>query len=357
MIRFLSLVIANIVIAAFLLLVFEGTMSWAAFFRAFVKEGVVAENRHTKYDPIIGWVNRPGAVIKDVYGPGKNMTILDDGTRLTSRTRDAKPGLICSGDSLTLGYGVDDLDAWCAGLTSFGWHTVNMGQGGYGLDQSYLWYKIGAAKIQHDVHLAAFFTGGLYRASLTDFIGYGKPILKVVDGKLVETNIPAPRPNELKRFALIHEKSMMKLATVRLFRTFGKKAGRDAVFLGSEEAPLVVAITTAMADLTRERGARFIAVMLPTLEDYYDHTNYENMRSFVEAVGKEKGFEVIDVGSSLFDIKKSDIDAYFIAEGAVPYFGAAGHYSEKGNAFVAQVVGQALDAICAANETGKHVCQ
>lgn len=332
-------------------------MNWASFLGAFVKEGIVAENKHIKYDPVIGWVNQPGVIVKDLYGPGKNVTILSDGTRLTTFKQDTNPRLICSGDSLTFGYGVDDVDAWCAGLNSFGWHTINMAQGGYGLDQSYLRYKNAAATIPHTVHLAAFFTGDLYRVFLPDFIGYAKPIFTLSDGKLIQSNTPVPQSNELKRFVIVHQQSLTKLATTRLFMSMFKKTVRNPDFLNSDQTPVLTKLLEAMSDLTRERGARYFAILLPTLDDYFDQTNYERMRVFVEEVGKAEGFEVIDVGSSLFEIGREDIDALFIAEGEVPYFGATGHYSESGNAFVAQVVGRELDAICSADKTGNHACQ
>lgn len=347
----------NSVITVFLLLTLEGAMNWASFIRVFVREGIVAENKHIMYDPVIGWVNRPGIVVKDMYGPKKNVTILADGTRRTTSRQQTSPRLICSGDSLTFGYGVDDSDAWCAGLSSFGWYAVNMAQGGYGLDQSYLWYKSAAANTQHDVHLAAFFTGDLYRVFQHDFIGYAKPVLKLSNGKLIEPVSPVPQPNELKRFILIHQQSLKTLATTRLLTSFVKKTALNEEFLAPNQLPLLTALLTSMSDLTKERGSQFIAVLLPTLDDYHDQANYRKMRTFVEGVGSVAGFRVIDVGSTLFAIGRDDIDSHFIAEGAVPYFGATGHYTETGNALVAQVVGQELELICGQTRVGEYGCQ
>lgn len=354
--RLVFIVAVNVAVSVLLIVILEGAMSWAAFVRAFLREGGVAENRHTKYDPVVGWVNRPGVTVKDIYGPGKNMTILSDGTRLAVRGQDANPRIVCSGDSLTLGYGVDDFDAWCARLSSFGWHGINMAQGGYGLDQSYLWYKVSATNTPHAVHLMAFFTGDLYRVFFPDFLGYAKPSLKVVDGKLLEPEGSLPSPNRLKRFSKIHQKSLEKLAIVRFSKALRRKTAHEPEFLGPDQKPLLTAILKASYDLTRERGARLVVVLLPTLDDYYDQSHYEMMRVFIEEVGKEVGFPVIDVGSTLFAVDKNNIGDYFLAEGAVPYFGATGHYSETGNAHVAEAVGAALDGICGKRSEGIDGC-
>ena len=55
--------------------------------------------------------------------------------------------------------------------------TLNMGQGGYGVDQAYLWYKRDAAKFEHQVHLLAFITDDFVRMQSDRFRGYGKPVI------------------------------------------------------------------------------------------------------------------------------------------------------------------------------------
>src|SRR5439155_1903766 len=110
---------------------------------------------------------------------------------------DGKVRIICSGDSFTLGFGVDNTHSWCELLSSLEprLETVNMGQGGYGVDQAYLWYKRDAAKIGHQAQLLAFVTDDFYRMQSSSFSGYGKPVLEVEDGRLVVKNAPVPRQN------------------------------------------------------------------------------------------------------------------------------------------------------------------
>src|SRR5262245_46598957 len=45
------------------------------------RRGQVAERRHTRYDPDLGWVNIPNATVRDLYGPGRDLHINGQGFR------------------------------------------------------------------------------------------------------------------------------------------------------------------------------------------------------------------------------------------------------------------------------------
>ena len=99
----------------------------------------LAEHRHSRYDADLGWVNVPGLKLPDFYGPGRSLSINDQGFRGTrnvaARTPTGTHRVVCSGDSFTLGYGVGDEETWCALLVNDDaeLEAVNMGQGGYGV--------------------------------------------------------------------------------------------------------------------------------------------------------------------------------------------------------------------------------
>ncbi len=120
-------------LAAFEGLCSLGLLSWDLVFRS---KRPVAERVHTDYDEELGWVNRPSVQIKDLYGPGRTLTINAQGFRATRdypvEVPEGKVRILASGDSFTLGYGVGDADTWCAALerTDPRLEIVNMGQGG-----------------------------------------------------------------------------------------------------------------------------------------------------------------------------------------------------------------------------------
>ena len=96
-----------------------------------------------RFDPDLGWTSVPDTRLENFYGPGRHLTINGQGVR-AKRAYAAEPPAgrrraLCAGDAFTLGPGVDDDSTWCAQLEQIEpqLETVNLGQGGYGLDQIY----------------------------------------------------------------------------------------------------------------------------------------------------------------------------------------------------------------------------
>ena len=131
------------------LVLLEGISSAVLFVRGIARawRGPLAERTHTRYDELLGWVNEENVEIPDLYGEGLSIKTNSQGFRADRDYNVTPPAgkvrIICSGDSFTLGYGVDNDHTWCQLLTTFDdrLQTVNMGQGGYGIDQAYLWYE------------------------------------------------------------------------------------------------------------------------------------------------------------------------------------------------------------------------
>ncbi len=182
-------------------IVLEGLASTALFWRTllFHPRAPLAEKGHTRYDPELGWVNTPNVALKDYYGPGLDLTTNAQGFRGTSPVPVAVPPgmfrIICSGDSMTLGYGVRDDQTWCQALASLDprLEAVNMGQGGYGVDQAYLWFRRDGARLDHQVHIFAFIVSDFNRMQSESFYDYQKPVLVVRNGSIVVTNTPVPK--------------------------------------------------------------------------------------------------------------------------------------------------------------------
>jgi len=136
----------------------------------------LTERKHTRYDVELGWVSVPSTTVKDLYGPGRTLTVNAQGFRGKHEyAKTPPPGttrILCSGDSFTLGWGVDDERTWCALLEKgSGLEVVNMGQGGYGIDQSYLWWRRDGDSISYDVHLLAVIYDDFHRMRLDRFQG------------------------------------------------------------------------------------------------------------------------------------------------------------------------------------------
>src|SRR3989338_2921102 len=123
----------------------------------YLRPAVSHENFHVQYDPDLGWVNAPNVSVPDLYRPGVGIHINSQSLRADREyTKEVPAGMtraICLGDSFTMGFGVRDDQTWCHLLTriSRDLETLNMGQGGYGLDQAYLRYRRDGEKFDHNI--------------------------------------------------------------------------------------------------------------------------------------------------------------------------------------------------------------
>jgi len=81
----------------------------------FTYRGQLGESYYTRYDPELGWASTPGVRLPNFFGPGIGITINSQGLRGQDTAIEASGfRIVCSGDSFTFGYGVDDEHAWCS---------------------------------------------------------------------------------------------------------------------------------------------------------------------------------------------------------------------------------------------------
>lgn len=303
----------------------------------------LAERSHTRYDEELGWVNVPGSAVADMYGPGAGLRINAQGFR---GVRDVAPAcppevvrMVCSGDSFTLGYGVGDEQTWVSllGRQDPRIETVNMGQGGYGVDQAYLWYRREREKFAHQVHLLAIIATDFDRMRSKSFHGYGKPRLALAEGKLQVEGTPVPQRGFyvpwLTQNAAVFE-------DVKLFRVVGGLARRVAPARGSDEyddaqmRQVAAATLEELRDLHRRSGTTLILTYLPVQKDM-ESRKMVPWRAFLHEQAERLGVPLIDLTDELGKLPAGEIDGLFIQEDLLGYPQASGHYTPRGNEVVA----------------------
>jgi hypothetical protein len=347
------LVIWNVVIFGLILVVVEGLASYTLTFHDIMTTYPLAEPLHTKYDSVLGWVNEKNVDIRDMYGPGVYLRTNSQGFRnnynFETAVPDGKYRIICSGDSFTLGYGVDNDHTWCHLLATFDprLETLNMGQGAYGVDQMYLWYKRDGAKFKHQVHLLAFITDDFRRMQRDTFLQYGKPLLDIENGKLVVKNVPVPRYDHswLTDNAL---PNLSALRTVELLKRVGRRLRfadtRSPTATDKERIERVkkvlVKIFEDLKRLNAEPSNKLVLVYLPT--GYELQGESQEWINFIEKESQDLGIPLINVLSIFSSLPQSQALSMFIPEGQLKYWGASGHLNDKGNKFVAEVIYQEL---------------
>ncbi len=299
---------------------------------------LVPERKHTKYDDLLGWVNLPNFFASDAYGPGVSLRINSQGFRsdhdFAPVPAFGKKRLICLGDSFTFGYGVSDGKPWCDELCRLdpGLETVNMGQGGYGVDQAYLWYLRDGTRLKHDGIIFSLITDDIWRMGAADYHGYGKPLLKIEKGKLVASNIPVPR--RFYRFPSL-EKRIERLGSLEPFRRLGacfpflcRPKPKIAPMSDEEERHILTEIFRGLAHRSREAGNRLILIYLPMQDDRTGKASDPWRAWFKEMAARENitYYDFVEELKGLSDSRWRTL------------FGPHAHYSDEGNRLIARMI-------------------
>ena len=345
--RIARILALNVLVFIALLVLVEGLSSGLLLVQDLAALYVPPYRRHTNYDAELGWVDKPNVHIPDLYGPGLSFTTNSAGFRnkreFAVHVPNGTTRVVCTGDSFTLGVGVDDDQTWCSLLMVLdpGIEAVNMGQPGYGVDQSYLLYKRAGARIDHNTHLFALIGGDVDRMLSAQFQGYDKPRLEAVNGTVVVRNVPVPRrsyvfPWLTDRRGVFNTLRTAELARRILHRT-GAQPPQDASGKTSE---LLRLLLLDLKRLNRERGSTLVVVYLPALSDFDPGASggwLETMRN--EARAADVRF--VDVLGRFRSLSREEALSMFILPGHGTYPGV-NHLNASGNAFVAKVIDEEL---------------
>jgi len=321
-----------------LLFVVEGAASALLAWRDAAEPGL-AEEKHCAYDPLLGWSHVPGFRSPDLYGPGRGLSVNARGFRAREDYAREVPGgryrVVCLGDSFTLGYGVDDDDTYPAALERLDARiqAVNMGQGGYGVDQCWLWYGRDGVELETDLLLLAFIAPDFERMAQARFQGeYAKPVLRVEDGRLVE---PEPVPDDWSagRDARRWRRFAERLALGDLFARLRGRAGPPPATSAPPEAWREPArlVVEDLARRSRERGQAFALVMLP-LRDRRAGDPTELAR-WLAPLASSLDVPWLDLTADFDALPPGERDAYYQPDG---------HLNALGNAFVARLLHRRL---------------
>ncbi len=296
---------------------------------------VLKEQKHCAYDERLGWRNLPGVHRPDMYGPGRSLTNNARGFRsLEEHSAEVPPGrtrVVCLGDSFTLGFGVDDQDTYPAQMQRLcpQVQAVNMGLGGYGLGQDYLWYQSDGAALATDVLVFVFIDADMNRLAMDEFGGFPKPRLDLEDGELVVRNVPVPRRFEAEGSAEAREGWFDRLALVRLARERAAPVARVPPSPEEWRHTLDVAgaIMSALARQSAERGQHFLMVYLP--KGQRASRRASAVAAWAARCSAASGIPLIDVGAAFRELPPEELARMFLPNR---------HLSEEGNALVARLL-------------------
>lgn len=307
-------------------------------------------------DPVIGWVNKPDFVGRQVKSNQFNVAITIDafGARRGSPAP-ASPAsrLLVVGDSFTFGHGVNDGETFSAQLEKLlgTVDVMNAGCVGTGHDQQYLlamdWLKPDNGKPKPDRIVWGFSSADIPRNTVAfrrlvdpqTGLDYGKPRFVIQNGKLVLTGVPTPPAGEVEAALKAWEKASeeARSAGVRFLRRSRViRLGWDLAADKAEQMPLAARIAGEFVETCREKQVPLVIVNLPTRR-WLNTKNPLNIfkrrmtDNLLRELAKEHGARVVDATAAF--LAQPDLDALFIQDG---------HYSSAGHAVVAQVLAEAL---------------
>ncbi|NEQ75624.1 MAG: hypothetical protein F6K23_22785 [Okeania sp. SIO2C9] len=338
--KILKIVSINLILCLSILSLVEGLSSIILLFYKISKVQPISEIRHTQYDELLGWVNIPNADIPSMYGQGiyfrTNSQSFRNNEDFTINISPNKVRIICSGDSFTMGWGVSNDQTWCQLLTSINQRlqTINMGQGGYGVDQAYLWYKRDGTKFDHNIQIFAFITDDFLRMQRAKSLGYGKPLLSLENGELVNDNFPVPRGSFLVPKITEGSRYLQELRFLNLWQTlFPRKLETDNKYVVQTPA-IAIKIFEYLAKINQEKNSKLVVVYLPIRSDY-DRNESDFWRQYLQAELEKRNIIYIDLIAEFRNrMPNEQVETAFL--------GGNGHYSVSGNEFFANLLYEKL---------------
>ena len=257
---------------------------------------------HT-YSPVYGWTPRPSFRYTLA---GSETTI----NRLGYRGREVawartpgRPRIVMLGDSITFGYGVRDGETFSAVMETLDsrLEVVNLGVQGYGTDQELLklereGFAYAPDVVVLNVCLANDLLDNASARSIYDGV-YPKPYFRLEEGRLVEVaghvGLSPPRRLALllsQRSALFN--ALLELTRVDRARYQRELAGRAEGEPAEPAFAVTFALVRRMDELTRARGAGFVALLYPSLRDFIRPSR--RAPRFLEAP-ELRGVKVVDL--------------------------------------------------------------
>jgi len=341
--RLVTLIAVFAVIGGIAVLSAEGFMSLLlSYHETVATEGL---HGHCEYDAELGWVHIPSTELPDLYAPGIGLATNSQALRATQdyapEVPEGRYRIVCLGDSFTMGYGVGDRETYEAQLEALNptLQVVNMGMGGYGVDQCYLWYKRDRHKLQADALLFVVIRDNFFRMLRSKFAGYyPKPTLALVDGELVAQGQPLPNMlnstrNSLRRFWR-YTAFNRGLRSDSPLRSSGSSSSDVAPFDPSAFSfgETVPAVFRSVAQMCAEDGREFAVVFLPDRLDLSQPAS-PSLSDWLGEVLQAERIPYLDLTYLFERLSPSERRAHFLEDG---------HYTVLGNALVARELNAVL---------------
>lgn len=315
-----------------------------------------------RFDPLLGWSNRPGASGRMRFPPDfdTEMRISRQGLRDRAFAVPKPPGtrrVLCLGDSFTWGMGVEASETWPKVLERAlgpGFEAVNAGVNGWGTAQELLWLRDRGGVLAPEAVVLAFYVNDFSDNASGRAGPWSRPYF-VLEGEAVRlagTPVPAPSGPSRTLHATLENHSWLfrvllwgrdwvrsglldpvDLSPLRR----GKRARPEASVPG---AAVTEAIVRMARDDCAERGVRFVVLLVPSrwivrpaLRGLDRAPVDERLYETAAALCARAGVETIDPRGALSRSEERGEPAYHAMDM---------HWNARGHALVGRLVADAL---------------
>ena len=339
--------IFTLIIFILFFIFFEGFCSSLFVIDSTISSLSSAQKKYQDYDKLLGWLTIPNIKIKDTFGPNSDVTSNSKSFRNDKEFKveipKGKKRILCCGDSFTFGIGVNNKSTWCEQLASLDntLETINMGQGGFGIDQAYLWYMRDGKSLDHNIHLFAFITSDFQRMRLYErYPYYYKPVIKLVNGSLKITNTPVPRHSIFYRKILDFVPVLQRFRFYELFTNKLPIKYKEKISISSdnEVKQIALEIFKELEEANKKKNSSLVLVYLPTAFEYLelrDETN--SLREWVKQEALKRNILFIDLYDDYLQLPYEKAITLFLKNDL--------HYSEEGNRFIAETIYKKLKSL------------
>ena len=337
-------VIFSLIVSIVFMIFLEGVASVAFHLRREIDHSNEKKNLKfiAEYDPVLGWRFKSGHW-DNYYGLGKSLTINQMGMRSSYEFQTSPPKgmqrILCLGDSFTMGEELGDTQTWCDQLRKMNPNieTMNMGVGGYGLDQIYLWFLDTGLHFDTSYVIVGLFHGSFDRMLTGRYHGYGKPFLTVVDNKIHPAQVPVPRTHLAIRLAWkwyiylepLNSFQALKRISAFICQRFSRIHTSQQVLEISEK------IFTDLKKISADKRAELVIVYFPTLAEVLKYQDHSKLQAELKDILARGGIRFLDLSESFYKIPTGEITSYYLNY----------HYSQKGSAFVAGKIYENMNGI------------
>ena len=343
---------------------------------------------YSQFDPVLGWRNRPGTSVRYSRRDYQtNVAINSLGFRDVEHAPAKAPGVtrvLAIGDSFIEAYTVELEQSVTRRAESIGRaqgcpvEVVNAGVHGYSTDQEALWFLNEGAALRPDVVVVFAYYNDIIHNIRERYWGSPKPLTIVVDGKIVPTNLPLPRPFPPREASGLREKPRAaiqgsalralvldrlvvgaprlynRLATLGLWEAWEPESLPDELraYKARGRAPdfeeawdRTRAILKALADGVRQAGATPVLVHVPAQFEISERDwNLTTMKygldpgAWDRALVRQRLMGIAAAGGWAFLDLTPALQAATSVLGGEPYLPYDGHWNPRGHDAAAQAL-------------------